>query len=310
MRFANAPVSYGVFGDLTVDGATTTSALLRGMAGAGYDGSELGPPGFFGTPTAAAQAFADAGLATAGAYVPLHTQGDRATLDRDLARMEVTLAELVASGRSGPVILADEGDDLLLRSPRKDAALSLDAAGWDRLVRVVDHAAGRARDRGLSVSFHPHISTYVELPDEIERLLETTDVSLTYDVGHVVLAGGDAVGCFRAWRERIGHIHIKDVRRSVLEAARADGRTDFDRWWADVCTPLGEGDASLADFAAAVRGTDYDGWIVVEQDRAPLTPESVEAVFADQAANLRWLREAFGDSAGASGRADVRATTA
>ncbi|MFV0374559.1 sugar phosphate isomerase/epimerase family protein [Microbacterium sp.] len=293
MRFANAPVSYGVFGDLTVDGATTTDALLQAMSAAGYDGSELGPPGFFGSPAAAAASFRAAGLGAAGAYVPLHTQGDPKTLERDLARMETTLSELAAVDGSGLVILADEGDEALLRAPRKDPVLSLDADGWDRLVRVVDAAAARARDRGLQVSFHPHIATYVELPDEIERLLETIDVALTYDVGHVVLAGGDAVGDFLAWRERINHIHVKDVRRDELEAARADGRADFDTWWARVCTPLGAGDADLSAFATAVRDSGYDAWVVVEQDRAPLTADSVPAVFADQAANLAWVHTAF-----------------
>lgn len=294
MRFASAPVSYGVFGDLTIDGVMATDVLLQEIARAGYEGSELGPPGFFGTPERAAADFAGAGLAAAGAYVPLHTQGTDAVLARDLARMEATFDEIVAVDQTALVILADEGDSTLLSSPRKDESLSLGSEEWARLVEVLNAAADRARSRGLGVSFHPHISTYVELPAEIERLLDDTDLSLTYDIGHIVLAGGDGIELFRSWSDRINHVHIKDVRRVVLEDARSVPQSDPDEWWANVCSPLGEGDSRLDEFAQELRSARYDGWIVVEQDRSPLTHDSLTSVLEDQAANFRWLTEHFG----------------
>lgn len=296
MKFASAPVSYGVFGDLGVDGVTTPADLLHTMAAAGYEGSELGPPGFFGSADALVEAFTSANMVAVGAYVPLNTQGAADVLARDLQRMASTLAEIESVNPAALVILADEGSEDLLRMPRKDPALGLDDDGWRRLLSVVGDAAAQARDRGLEVSFHPHISTYIELPDEIERLLDESDLSLTYDIGHVVLAGGDGVELFQRWRERINHVHVKDVRRSVLEAARTSDPAGFDAWWAGVATPLGEGDVDLDAFADALLSTGYPGWLVVEQDRAPLTSATLSAVNADQAANLRWLGSHFGST--------------
>lgn len=293
IRLANAPVSYGVFGDLDVDGVVTTAELLDTMARSGYAGSELGPPGFFGDPDGVARVFADAGLTPVGAYVPLHTQ-DPDALERDLARMDQTFAELERTNPDGLAILADEGSDDLLRRPRKDPAQSLAGDDWARLVRVLSDAATRARDRGLRPSVHPHIATFVELPDEVERLLDATDLSLTFDIGHLVLAGGDGIALYRRWRERINHVHIKDVHIDVLETARAERRTDFDEWWSGVSTTLGRGDSRLDEFAEALLDTGYDGWVVVEQDRAPLTAADYPAVVADQAANLRWLEDHLG----------------
>ncbi|MFV0253000.1 MAG: sugar phosphate isomerase/epimerase family protein [Beutenbergiaceae bacterium] len=205
---------------------------------------------------------------------------------------------MLDDGATGRVILADEGDAQLLRSPRKRTEQMLDHQGWRRLVSVVTDAAARARDRGLDVSFHPHIATYVELPGEIERLLSDTDISLTFDVGHIVLAGGDGVELFREWQERINHVHVKDVRRQVLEDARAAHREDFDSWWEDVATPLGAGDADLQAFCTQLCRSGYRGWVVVEQDRAPLTEESVTHVFAEQSANLRWLERTIATATG------------
>ncbi|MFV0427740.1 MAG: sugar phosphate isomerase/epimerase family protein [Beutenbergiaceae bacterium] len=292
MKFANAPVSYGVFGELTIEGASTTD-LLSAMAQAGYHGTELGPPGFFGSPTEAADALRTAGLTAAGVYVPLHTQDRGPVLQRDLERFEITMAEMAAADATGPLILADEGDAALLREPRKNPGRMLDEEGWQRLLAVLTQAARQAEDHGLMVSVHPHISTYIELPSEIERLLTDTDLSLTFDVGHIVLAGGDGPELYQAWRERINHVHVKDVRPQVLEQARASGREDFDSWWEGVATPLGAGDGQVQEFCTVLAASGYDGWVVVEQDRAPLTAHTVTQVFAEQSANLRWLERTF-----------------
>jgi inosose dehydratase len=293
IRIANAPVSYGVFGDLTVDGATTPSSLVSTMAEAGYDGSEIGPPGFFGSHDRLRTAFDDAGIVPVGAYIPLHTQDGGAVLERDLERMSQTLDELVALGGNRLAILADEGDDQLVAHPRHDRVFGLDDAGWDRLVAVVERARRISEERGIATSFHPHIGTYVEQPHEIDRLLASTGVGLTFDVGHIVLGGGDAVASFDAWRSRINHVHVKDVRRAVFDQAVSSGRADFDTWWADLCVPLGEGDLDLGGLTERLVTSGYEGWVVVEQDRAPLTAPEYPAVVAAQAQNLRWLRDRF-----------------
>lgn len=289
MKFANAPVSYGVFGDLTVDGATTTDRMLDEMRDAGYAGTELGPPGFFGDVVSTRQALHARGLTAVGAYVPLHTQDTGTVIERDVARYQVTLEELAASNSEAIVILADEGNDALLRHPRKQREQMLERASWCRLVDTFRRAAEMALARGLQVSVHPHISTFVELPEEIEQLLIDLDAGLTLDTGHLALAGGDLVPFIHAWRDRINHVHMKDVKFSVFEQARAEQRPDFDAWWATVCTPLGRGDLELAAVCKALRDIDYQGWVVVEQDRAPLTAEDVSRVFADQRDNLQWL---------------------
>jgi inosose dehydratase len=88
----------------------------------------------------------------------------------------------------------------------------------------------------------------------------------------------------------VNHVHIKDVRLDVLRSAQAEHRTDFDTWWANVATPLGGGDVDIDAVLAVLAATGYDGWLVVEQDRAPTAARDYPAVAAEQAANLGWLR--------------------
>jgi len=283
----NAPVSFGIFG--TTAGSASPSDMLAALAEASYDGSELGPPGLFGTPEETAAVFAANGLRAIGAYVPLHLALDDATFDADLARMALTCAELQATGAS-LAILADEGSpELLLNPAREDRTLALDDEQWALTTRRLARAVALAGDHGLAASFHPHISTYVESAWEVDRLLDTTDVTLTLDIGHMALAGADPVACVHDWASRIDHVHIKDARIGVLQRAKDERRADFDAWWADVCVPLGTGDVDIAGVLTALAQHSYDGWLVVEQDRAPTSAEQLPSVAAEQAANHRWL---------------------
>src|SRR5690625_6914654 len=103
--------------------------------------------------------------------------------------------------------------------------MSLDKRGWDTLAANVATAIDRASDARLEPTFHPHACTYVETPAEIDELLARTDVGLTLDTGHLILGGGDPLTGLRRWARRIDHLHLKDVRRRVLEEARSEEHT-------------------------------------------------------------------------------------
>jgi len=283
----NAPVSFGIFGSTA--GSAAPADMLRALAEAGYAGCELGPPGLFGSADEAAQLFADTGLQAIGAYVPLHLALDEAAFEADLARMAITCDELQATGAS-LAILADEGSPELLVNPaRTGTDLALDADAWALACHRLARAVRLAHERGLAASFHPHISTYVESAWEVDRLLQDTEVTLTLDIGHLALAGADPVDCVRNWAARIDHVHIKDVHMRALQQAKDTGRTDFDEWWAHVCVPLGTGDVDIDGVLRELSQHGYDGWLVVEQDRAPTSAAQLLAVAAEQAANYQWL---------------------
>lgn len=289
---ATAPVSFGVYGP--AEGRRTSPLdLLDGVVAAGYDAMELGPPGFFGTPAETAEAFAERGLRGVGAYVPIRLSADDAVVAGDLSDMRQTLAELVSVGAPvGVAILAAAGTPELLRHPARswdDHRLALDDAGWSRTFRNVDRAIEMAEQTGVRTSFHPHIGTYIESPWEVERLLEATPVRVTLDTGHCWLAGADPSEFLVRFGDRVNHVHLKDVRRAVLERARATGRTDFDAWWAGVSSPLGAGDLDLEAFLRSLLGRGYRGWLVIEQDRLPLGDDAIAPVVDEQAQNRRWV---------------------
>jgi len=293
-RVANAPLSYGAF-EYTVGtefAVPDPVAVLEAIGAAGYEGTDLGPPGYLGEGDELAERLAANRLQIVGGFVPLRFSEE----EEDVTGLEHTLDLFDAAGATGArPVLCDAGGPERIANPGRggeDAALRLDDSRWGKLVFNVERAAEIARDRGYEPVFHHHTSTYVEGVPEIERFLEDTDVELLLDSGHLLVAGGDPVQALADWGERIGAIHIKDVRLKILQRVKAERADTLTAWRRGLFCALGQGDVDLDGFCAALDG--YDGWVVVEQDRVLDDITAFEGAAQEQVANRDWLREHAG----------------
>jgi inosose dehydratase len=299
IRVANAPCSYGAF-EITVgklpnvpDGAEVVAAIAE----AGYEGTELGPPGYLGDGEALRSLLEGAGLELVAGYVPIRfSEPDR--LGEDLRGLTATLDAFDAAGaREARPVFADGGSPERAARPgaaATDRSVGLDDDGWRRFADGVARAAELSRSRGYELTFHHHTATYVEAPWEIERMLELTDVGLLLDTGHLALGGGDPVQGLRDWAERINHVHVKDYDRSILEQVIADRADMQEAWRRRVFCELGTGDVDLTAFFAELESSGYSGWLVVEQDLIPAPGEDTSAAVAAQVRNRRWLADVVG----------------
>lgn len=296
---ANAPCSYGAF-EITVGvlpDVPDAKTVLAAMEAAGYNGTELGPPGYLGDEGTLRGRLEQHRLALVGGYIPIRfSEPDH--WDEDLAAMSRTLDLFSAGGGDdAKAVLADAGSVERIRFPGRaasDRSIGLDDAGWQRLADGVVHAAELSRSRGFEPTFHHHTATFVEAPWEIERVLEVTDVGLLLDTGHLALGGGDPIAALRDWGQRINHVHIKDVNNDVLAGVIADGADMPEAWRRGVFCELGTGDVDLEGFFAELARSSYSGWLVVEQDMVPQTRQDAADAEASQVRNRVWLAEHAG----------------
>jgi inosose dehydratase len=271
--------------------------VLSAIADAGYEGTELGPPGYLGERDNLRDRLEDHGLALVGGYIPIRFSEPQ-HWEEDLAAMSGTLDLFeAAEGADTRAVLADGGSPERAQFPGRaasDQSIGLDSAGWRRLSEGVARAADLARNRDFEPTFHHHTATFVEAPWEIERVLELTDVGLLLDTGHLALGGGDPTEALRDWGERINHVHIKDVRNDVLASVIADGADMPEAWRRGVFCELGTGDVDLERFFAELARSGYSGWLVVEQDMVPQSPQDAAEAEAAQVRNRDWLTEHAG----------------
>jgi inosose dehydratase len=296
---ANAPCSYGAF-EITVGvlpDVPEAESVLSAIASAGYEGTELGPPGYLGDRLTLRKHLDQHELALVGGYIPIRFSEPEHWTE-DLAAMDATLDLFAAAGGTeAKPVLADGGSAERIRFPGRAAAdrsIGLDEAGWTRFAEGVAQACELARRRGFEPTFHHHTATFVEASWEIERVLELTDVGLLLDTGHLRLGGGDPTTGLRDWGSRINHIHIKDVHDEILAGVIADRADMPEAWRRGVFCELGTGDVDLDSFFAELSRSDYSGWLVVEQDMVPQSPRDAADAEASQVRNRAWLAEHAG----------------
>jgi inosose dehydratase len=291
-RLASAPVTWGVWERTTDrDDLVPPDLLLGTVAGLGYSGIELGPPGYLD-----AGGLAATGLELVGGFAPLHL-ADEEAFAADLGLWLDPIVEiLAATGARGPVVLADAETPERLAGAGKPDAQARTALAGDALARALERvtaAAERCRARGVDAVFHHHTATHFETPEEIAALLDGTDLGVCFDTGHAAVGGGDPLEVARLCGDRIAHLHLKDVDPALLARVRA-GELDLETAWGDgLFCPFGEG---LVDFRAVLALSElasFGGWIVLEQDRVAVRAADVEQVRAVEEANLRVVREAL-----------------
>lgn len=167
----------------------------------------------------------------------------------------------------------------------------LDDGLWKKLGENLKIITGICRGYGLTVSFHPHVGTYVETAEEIKRFdEETKDLDLLYclDTGHLAYAGADPVVLFKEYANRLGVLHLKDVNLELLAECKAKGYDFITTTKQGVFVPLGNGHVDYPSIFNTLATTNYSGWVVVEQDRV-LTDK--DNPFEDAQQSISYLKK-------------------
>jgi inosose dehydratase len=299
MRVGNAPVSWGVY---EADRPNPPFAdVLDGIARAGYSGTELGPYGYLPTtPKELDHELRSRGLTLGSSFVPLPLED--AARREDSVRAALAVARLLASQRVRELIVADDEDpERQKRAGRVpgDGSAGFDDRQWREAVTTLNAVARALRDElAMSVVVHHHAGTFVETPQEIDRLLAETDpdlVGLLLDTGHAVYGGADPVEVLRRHGRRVRYVHLKDVRSDELAHVRSSDIAMGEAWKRGVFCPLGEGVVDFPGVVESLRSNGYDGWLIVEQDVVPdeqgrLDPEP----FASARRSRAYLRDEVG----------------
>lgn len=227
----------------------STEQALADIAAAGYSGFELFDGNLMAykeNPKAFEALFRQYGLSFIGAY----TGGNFIYPDimKDELHKIEQCAELTA--RLGAEHLVIGGGAV-----RADGVTDED---YERLADGLNKVDSLASKLGLTASYHPHLGTIVQAPEQLHRLMKLTDIRLCPDTAHIEAGGGDPVEVIRTYIDRIPYVHFKDY---------ADGQF----------VPLGLGDQKFEEMIKILKDHSYDGWITIELDAYPDPRAGAEA---------------------------------
>ncbi|WP_132112964.1 sugar phosphate isomerase/epimerase family protein [Actinocrispum wychmicini] len=255
--------------------------VLAEMSELGLTATELGPPDYLPTdPTELKALLGKYNLTLVGGFlaVALHEGNAAEEANR-------TASLLAACGAEVLVLAAATGLDGYDERP------ALTDEQWRTLIRTAGEIRDTAAKYGLKTVLHPHVGTHVETRAEVERFVKDSDLRLCLDTGHLMIGGTDPVALAERYPDRIGHLHLKDVRADLADEVRA-GRLGYTEAVSrGMYVPLGQGDVDIAAVVRLVREAGYDGWFVLEQDTALDERSPVDTPRLDTARSLHHLNQ-------------------
>lgn len=262
MRFGYHTITWGgVVGDPV--GVTSVKDLYYRVNGPmGQALADIGSLGFAGVemfdgnvadyadrPTELFSLLADHGVELAGVYT-----GGNFIYD------EILPDELSRVNRAAELAKQFGATNLVVGGGARRASGTLDD-DYARLAAALDQVTLIAEKHGLSACYHPHLTTIVESPEELDRLLPQTRIGFCPDTAHLAAGGGDPAALIRRYPDRIRHVHLKDVRLDPLKFL-----------------PLGQGNINFTEVRDALRECGYDGWVIVELDAYEGDPREAASV--------------------------------
>jgi inosose dehydratase len=268
-RIAGGPISWGVCEVPGWGAELPVDRVLAEMRQLGITATEAGPDGYLGSDAADVRALLERhGMELLGGFLPVVLH------EPDAHPESLAAAERVGS------LFAATGATFLVSAVVADLSwpprIELTDRQWrtviDGLARIDDVAAAH----GLVHVTHPHWRTLVERPPDVWRILESSDVLICLDTGHLALGGTSPVELAEAAGERIAHVHLKDVDAELADRLRNGELELVPAVQAGLFQALGAGDAPVAETIAALEAAGYEGWYVLEQDCALPTAEIAE----------------------------------
>jgi inosose dehydratase len=260
-RIAGAPISWGV---CEVPGwglELPVERVLSEMRELGLVATELGSDGYLPQePEQLRQVCADHDLAMIGGFVPL--------VLHDPAQREQTLATAHRAAQLMGEAGATEFITAMVASEDWAPRFELDGAGWDSAVALLEEVEQVVGEYGMAQAIHPHLGTMIERVEDVNAVLDRTDVGWTFDMGHLLIGGYDPFAFMARAGQRIRHVHLKDVHLDKAAPVFAGQQTIMQGVQNGMFCPMGDGDVPVADVVEALERSGYGGWYVLEQDAA------------------------------------------
>jgi len=271
MELAGSPTTWGVdFADHPLN--PPWQRVLDEIAEAGCTRLELGPVGYLPEdPDVLRAELQSRGLSAVGTFL-FQPINDPSATEQVLAVAARTCALIGQMGGAHLVNVDQPSVERAASAGQGNVARRLtdpESLGYlDRLMRIAD----QAQAHGIRAVLHPHAGTYVEFGDEIDAVfarIPSEAMGMCLDTGHLAYAGVDPVEVVHRYRDRIEHVHLKDVDGRQLTLTRDAQRGFWDSIAAGIFCPVGEGIIDFPAFMAALSQIGYQGSATIEQDRHP-----------------------------------------
>lgn len=201
---------------------------------------------------------------------------------KEMGGTDIVVAELGGSSHQQPIAL------------KANRPIFTDEI-WTKVIEGLTELGQIANNEGMRLCYHHHMGTGIETRADVDRLMEATDpelVHLLFDTGHLAFAGDDPLQLAKDYASRIKHVHLKNIRKPIMELSDANQLSFKESIEAGIFTVPGDS-AGFIDFDAILQtlaNANFEGWLIVEAEQNPAN--ATPLVYAKMA--REYLKKATG----------------
>ena len=181
---------------------------------------------------------------------------------------------------NAPCIVFAEVSDSIAGDPKRPLSTrpKMTNDEWSNYCKKISEIGKYLEDQGMPLAYHHHMGTVIETQKDTERLLENTSdqVKLILDTGHMLFAGGNSIEVANNFKERIIHVHCKDMRKKVLEKSLKEDFSFRQAFLEGAFTVPGDGFIDYEPLLTFLKKSNYNGWLVVEAEQDPAKANPLE----------------------------------
>ena len=126
-------------------------------------------------------------------------------------------------------------------------AKGVQESDYQLLAEGLDMAKAVIESYGIKASYHPHLGSMAEAPDQIDKLFALTSIDICPDLAHIAAGGGDPLEVVKKYYDRISFMHLKDLDDNGF-------------------APLGTGSVDIKAVINYLKERGYEGDWLVEVD--------------------------------------------
>lgn len=260
-RMATAPISWGI---CEVPGwgiQLPVDRVLSEMSQMGFPATELGSEGYLpSNPNELRSVLEAHQLGLLAAFVPMvvHDAAEADETLRQATDMAVRLREIGATYfNTAPVTSWDWA-----------ARRELTDVEWAHSMEMFGRIEEITEAHGLIQVLHEHVGTIVETKEEIQRVVDNSQIRFVLDTAHFAVGGYDPVDFVQNHADRVGLVHIKDCDLSVAKRLNDGEITLMEAVQSGIFPTVGRGDLDMDTVISVLEASGYTGWYVLEQDIA------------------------------------------
>lgn len=181
-----------------------------------------------------------------------------------IALFKAVGAPCIVYGEVGLSIQGDRGKPLAAKAVLSDGEMKAYAR---KVTEFGEWCAGE----GMPLAYHHHMAAVVQFEQELDSFMNHSGegIPLLLDAGHLAFAGGDVLAAIDRYHKRISHVHVKDIRKPVIDGLDWTRQSFLDAVALGAFTVPGDGSLDFGAIVQKLAEYGYEGWFVVEAEQDP-----------------------------------------